>query len=1011
MRLVYLLLWILSAMCTSYAQDGNLIHFEKVLGLSQNTVYSVMQDRQGFMWIATADGLNRFDGKKIVVYKPSPLSNKGNFSGRVIRSRILEDEQSNLWFSTEIGLFRFDKRKGAFNLVYLNNNTNDKRNISVTPLSISAGILWSINGGAGVFRYEVATGHSINYSLPNSDGSPIIVLQEGASFGGDKIYVGGIGGLFEFDTLSHKWNLLNASGGISCTAVINDTLYWNQGTDIYFRKIQTGVEGKLPFPFQHKRSNITYMYADVNGNLYVGDGSGSIMVKYANASSFILIGNINQHQDANPAYPALSIFVNRSGVLFAGGDVVGLHKTDLFRPYFNVYPANTNYQNANDLFVTSIAEDESENVIIGTYQGGLHIKKKGSAIFAPLTNGKPKPKKSNNEQVSMVHRDTAGNFWLCYGNEIFLYLRGHVGYQKITTPQFTFVASELLQIFCVIPIENGWYLGTSIGLLKIEKNGMKLRSFYLSKLGNTKINCLWYESKNRLWLGFESGGIVIVDPEIGYSIVHSFLDGAGPKSFAYDRTHAIMFISTMSGLVARHVPSGKMKIFTEKDGLRNSYIYSVIIANNELWASTNRGLSRASIRYQIGQSLPSATFTNFTSKDGLPDDEFNTGAFYKGQDGMFYFGTIKGLTWFNPNDLKPNQRVPDIVFTEVLSNNSNADSNITSEYIEQLYLPYSGNEMQFKFQALEYANPEVVEYAYQMAGWDKDWVYSQQLNEVRYANLSPGNYVFRVKARKSGGDWSNDKTIAITIEPPFYRTYWFYAITGILILGLVVMVTRNISQRKLKIKIDELERQKAMDNERLRISREMHDDIGAGLTQIVLMSESAKGKKNGNSEKELTEITETSRQLVNSMGEIIWSLNPENKTVEQLMVHLREQLHQLLEYSGIAYNIHLPENGKDILLPNEMRRNILLITKETVHNAVKYSSAKNIEVNALLNNGVLSFTITDDGIGFDTEKMHTGNGLKNIRHRMNEMHGQLHIESVENKGSRFTYTIPLKPTT
>jgi signal transduction histidine kinase len=283
---------------------------------------------------------------------------------------------------------------------------------------------------------------------------------------------------------------------------------------------------------------------------------------------------------------------------------------------------------------------------------------------------------------------------------------------------------------------------------------------------------------------------------------------------------------------------------------------------------------------------------------------------------------------------------------------------------------------------------------------------------VRYNNLAPDNYIFKVKASNGSGKWSKDEyRVAVNIAPPFWGTWWFRGFIFLLLLGSIVMLTKSIAQRKLRKQLAALEKQRELDKERQRISREMHDDIGAGLTQIVLMSESAKGKKSGNSEKELTEITNTSRKLVNNMGEIIWSLNPENKTLEQLMAHLREQLHHLLEYSGIAYNIHLPENGKNILLPNEMRRNILLITMETVHNAVKYSNAKNIEVNALLNNGVLTFTVRDDGIGFDTEKLNTGNGLKNIRHRVNEMHGQLHIESAENLGSRFSYTIPIKPTT
>jgi signal transduction histidine kinase len=198
------------------------------------------------------------------------------------------------------------------------------------------------------------------------------------------------------------------------------------------------------------------------------------------------------------------------------------------------------------------------------------------------------------------------------------------------------------------------------------------------------------------------------------------------------------------------------------------------------------------------------------------------------------------------------------------------------------------------------------------------------------------------------------------------------------------------------------------DRERKRISREMHDDIGSGLTQITLMSESA---MNNISVAKLADITNTSRQLVNSIGEIVWSLNPEYKTVELLCAYLREQLNKQLEYSGIQYSIQLPEDGKEIILTNEQRRNILLVTKEIVNNAVKYSKAKNISIKAELINGGIAFQIKDNGTGFDIGKIHTGNGMKNIRNRIEELGGTMEIISGNGEGSSINYFVPFTATT
>ena len=244
--------------------------------------------------------------------------------------------------------------------------------------------------------------------------------------------------------------------------------------------------------------------------------------------------------------------------------------------------------------------------------------------------------------------------------------------------------------------------------------------------------------------------------------------------------------------------------------------------------------------------------------------------------------------------------------------------------------------------------------------------------------------------------------------PPFWERWWFYGLLLLLAVAVIIVILQFINQRKLKKQLAELEKQREMDKERQRISREMHDDIGAGLTQITMISESVKNKTGSNNEKELEDIAATSRKLVSSMSEIIWSLNPENNSLENLTAYLREQLNKQLEYSGIDYIIALPEDGKNILLSNEQRRNIVLATKEIVNNAIRYSGAKNISVKMILNKNLLTCTIEDDGEGFDTAKSYTGNGLKNIRYRIEELGGDLEIKSEKNTGSRFCYSVPVK---
>ncbi len=241
---------------------------------------------------------------------------------------------------------------------------------------------------------------------------------------------------------------------------------------------------------------------------------------------------------------------------------------------------------------------------------------------------------------------------------------------------------------------------------------------------------------------------------------------------------------------------------------------------------------------------------------------------------------------------------------------------------------------------------------------------------------------------------------------------WLYFLTAVLLVIIsAILLTRYLVQRKLRKKIRAFEEQERLDRERQRISREMHDDIGAGLTQIIMMSESAKHNKSATGNRELEDIADTSRRLVSSMSEIIWSLNPEYKTLDQLMAYMREQLLGLLDYSGMQYSIELPESSNEIILTNQQRRNILLATKEIVHNAVKHSDAKEIWIKGIIKNNDFEMEIKDNGKGVDVDKVYRGNGLKNIRHRVEEIGGNLLILSEPGEMTKFFYSIPITATT
>lgn len=997
------------------AQTNAPLRFERIGGLSQNTVYSIAKDRQGFLWVATGNGLNRYDGEEMKVYKPSLGNMPEQMTGRVIRSAIMEDRNDQLWFSTDMVLHTLEKKSGSiktYPLVTAEKAGSGQQSIFANPLWSTGDTLWCANADKGLFAFNTRTKQSVNFPLLQKDekGNAIRLMYNGVYDQKEGLWFASSNGLFGFNLRTRQWQHFMNGHVLYAVAFCRDTLYISEGKELYWflphNKGQSGKVGYVSSSSEQERDLIHCIYTDNKATIWVGDEKGNVYAKYSDSNALEWMGNINGQTNPRTYYPVYCFYSDTSGTLWAGAYMLGLLKAQLERPGFSVYPEPRENKTTSTVFVNSIYEDEQEMVWLGTFQQGLLLLNKRTGIATPVNLPYHGPPVAYGNSVRLIQADSYGNLWTSMHGCFFIREKGRSSFTAIKVP-IPSNALESPQLWSLCEYKGGWIAGTNIGLFYIEKWDGNYTIQHLSRFGQKRVTGLWV-NQDSIWIAFESGGGVVITTGIGQQDTQQVLfTKTNVRSFLPDSTRQLVWLCTSDGLIAYHLPSKKSALFSEAEGLPNSYTFGAIREGSDLWISTNNGLAKGKVYFNSGTVLPVISFTNFTTDNGLPDNVFNPGAFHRGQSGTYYFGTAKGLTWFKPGETKISNNPSRLHMIDLLVNDQQATDTLAPEYITHLRLPYDRNSLFFRFRNISFSGEKPL-YTYQLEGWDKDWISGRQLNEARYSNLPHGHYVFKVKALNSGNvAESGLYTITIDIIPPFWKTWWFYwliILTGLIIL---VFVTRYYAQQKLKHKVAALERQQEIDRERQRISREMHDDIGVGLTQITMLSESAKNNLHSADRKPLDDIAEIGRQLVNSMGEIIWSLNTENKTLEQLMAHLREQLNQQLEYSHIAYSVVLPETGGEVQLNNQQWRNIFLVTKEVVNNAIRHSAADCITIKANFAEGAFVCSVKDNGKGFDPQAAYKGNGLKNIKQRIQEIGGVLDVLSVPGQGSEFIYSVRL----
>ncbi len=1024
------------------------VNFDHILsdkGLSQNTIHCIIQDSKGYMWFATEDGLDKYDGYNFTVYKNNPLD-KNSISDNFIWT-IYEDKSGTIWVGTNSGgLCKFDRETDKFaNFRHNKNNSNSLSNNNVRAiLEDSKGVLWIGTEGGGLDEFDRKKGEFIHFKNnsedPNSLSNNVVLSIYEDS--GDALWIGGDGGLNKFDMNSKKFINYQHNSHDSFSLSNNVVLsmsedrsgnFWigtSNGFNLFDKK-----KGKCNRYFSNTdilsnldNNRINAILEDKNETLWVATGGGLYQFN-RKRKKFISLSQTESHSASLSNNNILSIYKDNSDIIWIGTGEGGIFKFDRERMKFKHYrydPTNPNSLSYNT--VRSVFQDKSGILWIGTLGGGLNkLDLKKNKYTHYIFQSRNSFSISNNS-VSSIFRDSYGTLWIgTWGGG----LNKVIGSGSEDIIRFEHYLHNPANVYSISnnivqsiyeDTKGRLWIGTGIGLDIFDRKSGKFFSYISNPQDPTSISenqiqsCIKEDRNGNLWIGTWNGlnkldlsKVPLKPPYDKLSFVHYThiaddqysLSDNRVISVHQDNSGNLWFGTYGGGLNELPVDQQNISVVSEarfnhysmKDGLASNIIYGILEDNNgNLWLSTDNGISKFNPK--------NLTFRNFYQSDGLQGNQFFWGASFKGLNGELFFGGTNGVDAFYPSILKDNKHVPPIVITDFQIFNKPVSYSVEGSPLKksiaetkEITLSYSENVFSFEFAALDYTVPGKNQYAYMMEGFDKDWVQSGNRRYVTYTNLDPGKYVFKVKGSNNDGIW-NEKgaSIRIIILPPFWKTWWFIILAFLLVGGLITFVITYRVRYLLGI-----------ERFRTKLAADLHDNIGSSLTEISILSEVISAKIDSVSEdvkKSLKMISDNSRNLIDSMSDIVWLVNPKRDSLYDLILRLRDTYTELSSYASISFRSENLKSLEKVSLSMEHRQHLYLIFKEGINNCITHSGCTEISLDAFIKGKRLEMVLKDNGKGFNANQGFDGNGLENMQQRAKAIGGVINISS--NKGDGTT---------
>ncbi|MCW9065478.1 MAG: triple tyrosine motif-containing protein, partial [Ignavibacteriaceae bacterium] len=514
-----------------------------------------------------------------------------------------------------------------------------------------------------------------------------------------------------------------------------------------------------------------------------------------------------------------------------------------------------------------------------------------------------------------------------------------------------------------------------------------------TSLSDDRVYTILQDKNKKFWVGTYGGGLNKFDEETGKFEIN-FPD---PQSFQPAVNDKIMSLKTASedvlwigtsggGLFKLNTKTNSIQNFSIAQGLSSAVVYGILEdKKSNLWLSTDDGIFLF--------DTATERFTQFGIEDGAQSLEFSGGAYFEDTNGMMYFGGINGFNYFHPDSITINQFVPTVVISDIKV----MDIRVKGEPSE-LILSHDQNFVSIEFSALDFSIPKQNKYSYILKGFQESWISTDGASRTAtYTNLPSGEFTFLVKGTNEDGIW-NEKpaSLKLIINPPFWQTWWFVTL---LVLTVVFFIYYFGTIRvKSQLEIEKL---------KLKIASDLHDNIGAGLTEISILSEVAERSEGHSStvvKNDLQKISETARLLVDSMSDIVWVVNPQRDSLHDLIVKLKDSYNEFFSSIGISFQVNNIEKSDDIKLPMEYKQNLLLMFKEAINNAIKHSGCKKIILEAFYKNDMIEIILKDDGAGFNLNKVKFGNGIRNMENRAIKIKGKMSWKTESGKGTTVIFS-------
>ncbi len=837
------LLFVSSALSFEVKSTIRFQHLTIENGLPQNSVLTVLQDSTGFMWFGTENGLVKYDGYSLKIFKHDPY-NINSLSGNYISS-LFEDSEGGLWIGTiGSGLNHFDPKTEQFShYQYQANNPNSLSYDSVwSIIEGNQGNLWIGTTGGGLNYFDTTSKQFTHYrhkandqnSLSNDSVWSLVKDSQG------DLWIGTNSGLNHFniktEKFTHYYHQANEPKSLSHDS-IRSVFEGNQG-DLWIGTIGGGlnhlnIETKEFTQFRHQPDNLNSLSHDFvwsikessQGNLWIGTYNG---LNHFNIKTKQFMQYHNQANNLNSlSHDFVSnIFKDNQGNVWVGTIGGGVNYFSTKSKKFNLYRRQPNEFNSlsNDI-VWSVIKDSQDNIWIGTYKGLNHFNTKNNK-FTHYQHQANDPNSLSHDDVFKIVEDSHRNLWIGTFNGL--------NHFDTKTKQFTnyrhqdnnFNSLSGNSVNNIIEDSKGnLWIGTDRGVNHFNTRTKSFTHYRQqddepNSLSHDTILSMTIDSNDNLWIGTYSG-LNHFDTR-SKQFTHYFHRPNELNSIINDTVHSVLedskgnlWIGTDGGLNLFHSSSETFKSYTTKNGLPNNVIKSIEEDDKGyIWLSTNYGLSRMTPNTEA--------FRNYDIDDGLQSNEFNAGASFKSKNGELFFGGVGGFNHFYPEQIADDKQLPQVVITDMLllnkpvkvapiDNKKTENKRLTESTSEkeltfslaqvihttkEITLTYKDNIVAFEFAALHFSTPRKNQYAYQLVGWDNDWVYTDYKNRrATYTNLPDGDYTFRVKASNADGYW-NEKgsSLKIKVLPPPWRTWWAYILYGLFFLSLVYAFVQ--SQRK-----------------------------------------------------------------------------------------------------------------------------------------------------------------------------------------------------------------------